>query len=194
MKLLSGWTLTLKLSQVQNSPLSYLNTEISISLFCFYHSENGEWAIVHRPARKVINTRYSPDDLEYQEIMFNLVIQRKPLFYIINVILPCSLISSLVVLAYFLPAQGLKVIPFNQILYRDKVTRWFYWAMHHWREMVPLETRKCYTEERFDRGGRDEGCSISCSVHHWISEKRLESHLSWLVLHTCNIIRSIYYK
>lgn len=69
-------------------------------------TENGEWAIVHRPARKMINTRYSPDDLEYQEIMFNIIIQRKPLFYIINIILPCSLISSLVVLAYFLPAQA----------------------------------------------------------------------------------------
>ncbi|CAK6953684.1 acetylcholine receptor subunit epsilon [Scomber scombrus] len=69
-------------------------------------TENGEWAIVHRPARKMINSRYSPDDLEYQEILFNLVIQRKPLFYIINIILPCSLISSLVVLAYFLPAQA----------------------------------------------------------------------------------------
>ncbi|XP_061659759.1 acetylcholine receptor subunit epsilon [Syngnathoides biaculeatus] len=69
-------------------------------------TENGEWAIVHRPARKTINPRYSPDDLEYQEISFNLVIQRKPLFYVINIILPCSLISSLVVLAYFLPAQA----------------------------------------------------------------------------------------
>uniref|UniRef100_A0A673BXK3 Acetylcholine receptor subunit gamma-like n=1 Tax=Sphaeramia orbicularis TaxID=375764 RepID=A0A673BXK3_9TELE len=69
-------------------------------------TENGEWAIVHRPARKMINTKYSPDDLEYQEIMFNIIIQRKPLFYIINIILPCSLISSLVVLAYFLPAQA----------------------------------------------------------------------------------------
>ncbi|XP_029704871.1 acetylcholine receptor subunit epsilon isoform X2 [Takifugu rubripes] len=69
-------------------------------------TENGEWAIVHRPARKMVNMRYSPDDLEYQEILFNLVIQRKPLFYIINIILPCSLISSLVVLAYFLPAQA----------------------------------------------------------------------------------------
>ncbi|XP_077402478.1 acetylcholine receptor subunit epsilon isoform X3 [Vanacampus margaritifer] len=69
-------------------------------------TENGEWAIVHRPARKMINSRYSPDDLEYQEISFNLVIQRKPLFYVINIILPCSLISSLVVLAYFLPAQA----------------------------------------------------------------------------------------
>ncbi|KAM4619793.1 acetylcholine receptor subunit epsilon [Polymixia lowei] len=69
-------------------------------------TENGEWAIVHRPARKLINARYSPDDLEYQEIYYNLIIQRKPLFYIINIILPCSLISSLVVLAYFLPAQA----------------------------------------------------------------------------------------
>ncbi|KAK9536373.1 hypothetical protein VZT92_006159 [Zoarces viviparus] len=69
-------------------------------------TENGEWAIVHRPGRKMINTRYTPDDLEYQEILFNLVIQRKPLFYVINIILPCSLISSLVVLAYFLPAQA----------------------------------------------------------------------------------------
>ncbi|TRZ04383.1 hypothetical protein DNTS_017696 [Danionella cerebrum] len=67
---------------------------------------NGEWAIKHRPARKLTNPRYSPDDLEYQEIYFNLIIQRKPLFYIINIILPCSLISSLVVLAYFLPAKA----------------------------------------------------------------------------------------
>ncbi|TSL34513.1 Acetylcholine receptor subunit gamma [Bagarius yarrelli] len=69
-------------------------------------TENGEWAIKHRPARKLTNPRYSPDDLEYQEIYFNLIIQRKPLFYIINIILPCSLISSLVVLAYFMPAKA----------------------------------------------------------------------------------------
>ncbi|XP_062844610.1 acetylcholine receptor subunit epsilon [Trichomycterus rosablanca] len=69
-------------------------------------TENGEWAIKHRPARKLTNPRYSPDDIEYQEIYFNVIIQRKPLFYIINIILPCSLISSLVVLAHFLPAQA----------------------------------------------------------------------------------------
>ncbi|XP_076866972.1 acetylcholine receptor subunit epsilon [Brachyhypopomus gauderio] len=69
-------------------------------------TENGEWAIRHRPARKLTNPRYSPEDLEYQEIYFNLIIQRKPLFYIINIILPCSLISSLVVLAYFLPSKA----------------------------------------------------------------------------------------
>ncbi|XP_069500024.1 acetylcholine receptor subunit epsilon [Ambystoma mexicanum] len=69
-------------------------------------TENGEWAIKHRPAKKVINKNFSPDDLEYQEILFNLIIQRKPLFYIINIIVPCVLISSLVVLVFFLPAKA----------------------------------------------------------------------------------------
>ncbi|XP_069816823.1 acetylcholine receptor subunit epsilon-like [Dendropsophus ebraccatus] len=69
-------------------------------------TENGEWAIKHRPAKKVINKAYTPEDLEYQEILFCLIIQRKPLFYIINVIVPCVLISSLAVLVYFLPAKA----------------------------------------------------------------------------------------
>ncbi|XP_075711653.1 acetylcholine receptor subunit epsilon-like [Rhinoderma darwinii] len=69
-------------------------------------TENGEWAIRHRPAKKVINKSYTSEDLEYQEIRFSLIIQRKPLFYIINVIVPCVLISSLAVLVYFLPAKA----------------------------------------------------------------------------------------
>lgn len=40
------------------------------------------------------------------DIIYTLIIRRKPLFYIINIIVPCVLISGLVLLAYFLPAQG----------------------------------------------------------------------------------------
>ncbi|RXN05309.1 acetylcholine receptor subunit gamma-like protein [Labeo rohita] len=69
-------------------------------------TENGEWIIKHRPAKKIVNKRYSPDELEYQEIIFFLVIQRKPLFYIINIIVPCVLFSSLGLLVYFLPAKA----------------------------------------------------------------------------------------
>lgn len=69
--------------------------------------ENGEWAIKHRPAKKVINRRYTKDDQEYQEVIFFLIIQRKPLFYIINIIVPCVLFSSLCLLVYYLPAKGL---------------------------------------------------------------------------------------
>lgn len=69
-------------------------------------TENGEWAIKHRPAKKVVNHDYSPEDLEYQELAFFLVIQRKPLFYVINIIVPCVLFSSLGLLVYFLPAKA----------------------------------------------------------------------------------------
>ncbi|XP_055059392.2 acetylcholine receptor subunit gamma [Misgurnus anguillicaudatus] len=69
-------------------------------------TENGEWIIKHRPAKKIVNKRYSRDELEYQEIIFFLIIQRKPLFYIINIIVPCVLFSSLGLLVYFLPAKA----------------------------------------------------------------------------------------
>ncbi|XP_032872204.1 acetylcholine receptor subunit gamma-like [Amblyraja radiata] len=69
-------------------------------------TENGEWSIKHKPAKKNINWQFTKDDIEYQEIIFFLIIQRKPLFYVINIIAPCILISSLVVLVYFLPAQA----------------------------------------------------------------------------------------
>nr|XP_046264124.1 acetylcholine receptor subunit gamma isoform X2 [Scatophagus argus] len=69
-------------------------------------TENGEWVIKHRPAKKVINSQYTKDELEYQEVVFFLIIQRKPLFYIINIIAPCVLFSSLCLLVYYLPAKA----------------------------------------------------------------------------------------
>ncbi|KAF4796071.1 Acetylcholine receptor subunit gamma [Turdus rufiventris] len=72
-----------------------------------HNAENGEWAIKHRPARKIINSdHFTPDDIQYQQIIFYLIIQRKPLFYIINIIVPCVLISAMGVLVYFLPAKA----------------------------------------------------------------------------------------
>ncbi|CAH2248060.1 acetylcholine receptor subunit gamma [Pelobates cultripes] len=69
-------------------------------------TENGEWAIKHMPAKKIINHQFTPDDVNYQEIVFFLIIQRKPLFYVINIIVPCVLISFVSVLVYFLPAKA----------------------------------------------------------------------------------------
>uniref|UniRef100_A0A3Q3K293 Cholinergic receptor, nicotinic, gamma n=1 Tax=Monopterus albus TaxID=43700 RepID=A0A3Q3K293_MONAL len=69
-------------------------------------TENGEWAIKVMPAKRMINTKYTKDDLEYQEIVFFFIIQRKPLFYIINIIAPCVLFSSLCLLVFFLPAKA----------------------------------------------------------------------------------------
>ncbi|NP_001080915.1 acetylcholine receptor subunit gamma precursor [Xenopus laevis] len=69
-------------------------------------TENGEWAIKHMPAKRIINHRLPRDDVNYQQIVFYLIIQRKPLFYIINIIVPCVLISFVSILVYFLPAKA----------------------------------------------------------------------------------------
>ncbi|XP_076838107.1 acetylcholine receptor subunit gamma isoform X2 [Brachyhypopomus gauderio] len=90
----------LKLTDTEDAIVEWI--EIDPEAF----TENGEWVIKHRPAKKVVNEKYSRDELDYQEIVFFLIIQRKPLFYVINIIAPCVLFSSLGLLVYFLPAKA----------------------------------------------------------------------------------------
>nr|XP_033815039.1 acetylcholine receptor subunit delta [Geotrypetes seraphini] len=69
-------------------------------------TENGEWEIIHKPARKNIDKSVSPESTKYQDITFYLIIKRKPLFYIINIIIPCVLISFMVNMVFYLPADS----------------------------------------------------------------------------------------
>uniref|UniRef100_A0A671WMC4 Cholinergic receptor, nicotinic, gamma n=1 Tax=Sparus aurata TaxID=8175 RepID=A0A671WMC4_SPAAU len=90
----------LVLSQEDNHTLEWV--DIDPEAF----TENGEWVIRHRPAKRVINTQHMKDELGYQELVFFLIIERKPLFYIINIIAPCVLFSSLCLLVFYLPAKA----------------------------------------------------------------------------------------
>lgn len=69
---------------------------------CFSTS-SGEWEIVHCPVR--VNTNPT-SDLQQQDVTMYLIIRRKPLFYIINIIIPCVLISSLSVGVFYLPSES----------------------------------------------------------------------------------------
>ncbi|KAM6178420.1 acetylcholine receptor subunit gamma [Rhynchocyon petersi] len=69
-------------------------------------TENGEWAIRHRPAKMLLDSAVPAEEAGHQKVGFYLVIQRKPLFYVINIIAPCVLISSVAILIYFLPAKA----------------------------------------------------------------------------------------
>ena len=67
--------------------------------------ESGEWDIVDTPGTKH-TVKYACCDEIYTDITFNLVIRRKPLFYTVNLILPCVLISFLTVLVFYLPSDS----------------------------------------------------------------------------------------
>ncbi|XP_028289815.1 acetylcholine receptor subunit delta [Gouania willdenowi] len=69
-------------------------------------TENGEWEIIHRPAKKNIYKHIPMESNKHQDVTFYLVIKRKPLFYIVNIIIPCVLISFLASLVYYLPADS----------------------------------------------------------------------------------------
>ncbi|KAK1157922.1 neuronal acetylcholine receptor subunit beta-4-like [Acipenser oxyrinchus oxyrinchus] len=62
---------------------------------------SGEWDIVALPGRRIIN----PLDPTYVDVTYDFIIKRKPLFYTINLIIPCVLITSLAILVFYLPSD-----------------------------------------------------------------------------------------
>uniref|UniRef100_A0A8I3NJK6 Cholinergic receptor nicotinic alpha 2 subunit n=2 Tax=Canis lupus familiaris TaxID=9615 RepID=A0A8I3NJK6_CANLF len=66
--------------------------------------ESGEWAIVN--ATGTYNTKKYDCCAEiYPDVTYYFVIRRLPLFYTINLIIPCLLISCLTVLVFYLPSD-----------------------------------------------------------------------------------------
>uniref|UniRef100_A0A670Z0P0 Acetylcholine receptor subunit alpha n=1 Tax=Pseudonaja textilis TaxID=8673 RepID=A0A670Z0P0_PSETE len=66
--------------------------------------ESGEWAIIKAPGLKQ-DISYNCCDAIYPSITYSLYMRRLPLFYTINMIIPCLLISFLTVLVFYLPSD-----------------------------------------------------------------------------------------
>ncbi|XP_030650134.1 neuronal acetylcholine receptor subunit alpha-3 [Chanos chanos] len=66
--------------------------------------ESGEWVIINAPGYKH-DIKYNCCEEIYTDITYSLYIRRLPLFYTINMIIPCLLISFLTVLVFYLPSD-----------------------------------------------------------------------------------------
>ncbi|KAM9366746.1 neuronal acetylcholine receptor subunit alpha-7-like [Symphorus nematophorus] len=66
---------------------------------------NGEWDLVEVPGRK--NERFYPCCPEpYPDVTFTVVMRRRTLYYGLNLLIPCVLISTLALLVFLLPADS----------------------------------------------------------------------------------------
>ncbi|KAJ7311231.1 hypothetical protein JRQ81_006843 [Phrynocephalus forsythii] len=66
--------------------------------------ESGEWSIIKAAGYKH-DIKYNCCEAVYPDITYSLYIRRLPLFYTINMIIPCLLISFLTVLVFYLPSD-----------------------------------------------------------------------------------------
>uniref|UniRef100_G3U3U1 Cholinergic receptor nicotinic alpha 3 subunit n=1 Tax=Loxodonta africana TaxID=9785 RepID=G3U3U1_LOXAF len=78
--------------------------QISSSMNLKDYWESGEWAIISAPGYKHY-IKYNCCEEIYPDITYSLYIRRLPLFYTINLIIPCLLISFLTVLVFYLPSD-----------------------------------------------------------------------------------------
>ncbi|XP_053908678.1 acetylcholine receptor subunit beta [Cuculus canorus] len=64
-----------------------------------HFQENGQWELCHRSGRRHAGP-------SHEDVTFYLVLRRKPLFYIVNVLVPCALLTLLADAVFYLPPDA----------------------------------------------------------------------------------------
>ena len=91
-----SWTYdTSKLDVVNKTAMGDINS----------YSRNSEWNLMDISARRNVLT-YSCCPEAFSDVTFQITIQRKPLYYIFNLILPALFISIITILMFYLPPES----------------------------------------------------------------------------------------
>ncbi|CAH1796315.1 unnamed protein product [Owenia fusiformis] len=82
--------------------LTCMEPHVNLEVFL----ESGEWEIIETNGKRIEYFYAAHPDLPYPEVHYTIVLRRKPLFYMINVVLPVMLIACLTLLVFWLPADS----------------------------------------------------------------------------------------
>nr|XP_022333676.1 neuronal acetylcholine receptor subunit alpha-7-like [Crassostrea virginica] len=77
-----------------------------------FYVRNNEWTVLSFPARRNV-AFYKCCPEPFPDVTFYLKIRRKPLFYILSVLFPCMLTSSVAILAFLLPPESGEKVSLN---------------------------------------------------------------------------------
>ena len=84
-------------------------TNMSISGDLSYFIPSGEWRMIGFPNVRHIEY-YACCAEPYPDVTFYVIIRRKPLYYLFNLVFPCVFITATTILVFYLPpASGEKV-------------------------------------------------------------------------------------
>ncbi|PIK46644.1 putative neuronal acetylcholine receptor subunit alpha-3, partial [Apostichopus japonicus] len=67
---------------------------------------NGEWEIMESPGQANIVAYPCCPDEYYADVTYRFILHRKPLFYVVTLVVPCLLISFLTILVFYLPSDA----------------------------------------------------------------------------------------
>lgn len=67
--------------------------------------KSAEWDLMAASKQRNVQS-YACCDYPFSDVTIELVLKRKPLFYIFNLIIPCMIIMSMVLLGFFLPPES----------------------------------------------------------------------------------------
>lgn len=84
-------------------PASQINLTAAHSINLQSYVENSEWVMVSATL-ETKQTYYITSGAHWSEVDIVIVIQRRSLFYIMNMIVPCSLLIMVGLLAFYIPA------------------------------------------------------------------------------------------
>ncbi|CAG0890050.1 unnamed protein product [Darwinula stevensoni] len=67
--------------------------------------KNGEWDLIEMKVERSVQY-YSCCSEPYPDITYTIVLRRRPLFYVFNLILPCVLITGVALLSFYMPSDS----------------------------------------------------------------------------------------